>query len=30
MEDCLFSTIFLVIVTALGVLVELIRTAFEI
>jgi len=30
MEDYLFTTILLVIVTALGVLVELIRTSFEI
>jgi hypothetical protein len=30
MENYLFSTILLVIVTALGVLVELVRTVFEI
>ena len=30
MEDYLFSTTLLVIVTALGVLVELIRTVFDI
>jgi len=30
MEDSLFLTIFIVIVTALGVLLEVVRTTFEI